>query len=95
MFFAVEAFVGKDKYLKRLRPHGKGKSGLVTRPRCRLTVVVKELSAEREAELARIRVHKYHSKKIRGSITKLMPHRVLSTQWQWSRKPRRGSVSVE
>ncbi|KAG0584380.1 hypothetical protein KC19_3G206400 [Ceratodon purpureus] len=90
----AEAFVGKDKYLKRLRIHGKGKAGHMTRPRCRLTVVVKELSAEREAELARIRVQKYH-KKVRGPITKLMPHRVLATQWQWARKPRKGSVSVE
>lgn len=91
----AEAFVGKDRYLKRLRIHGKGKAGKMVRPRCRLTVIVKELSAEREAELARIRVHKFHSKKIRGSIRKLMPHKVLATQWQWSRKPRKGSVSVE
>uniref|UniRef100_A0A7I4EJQ3 Large ribosomal subunit protein uL22c n=1 Tax=Physcomitrium patens TaxID=3218 RepID=A0A7I4EJQ3_PHYPA len=90
----AEAFVGKDKYLKRLRIHGKGKAGQMVRPRCRLTVVVKELSAEKEAELARVRLHKYHSKKIRGNITKLMPHRVLATQWQWSRKPRKGSVSI-
>jgi hypothetical protein len=95
LFFAAEAFVGKDKYLKRLRIHGKGKAGQMVRPRCRLTVIVKELSAEKEAELARIRVNKYHSKKIRGSLAKLMPHRVLATQWQWSRKPRKGSVSVE
>lgn len=94
MFCAAEAFVGKDKYLKRIRIHGKGKCGRMERTRCRLTVIVKELSAEKEAELARIRVQKFHQRKLRGSMAKLLPHKVLPTRFEWARKPRKGSVSV-
>ena len=84
--FAAEAFVGKDKYLKRLRIHGKGKAGKMVHPRCRLTIILKELSPEKEAKLARLRVLRSHGRKIHGSNAKLAPHRVIQTQWQWSRK---------
>ncbi|GJP55010.1 hypothetical protein CLOM_g14003 [Closterium sp. NIES-68] len=45
----AEAFVGKGRYLKRLNPHGRGRSGVKHRYRSRLTVVVREMN-EREAE---------------------------------------------
>ncbi|CAM6047156.1 unnamed protein product [Sphagnum compactum] len=89
----AEAFVGKDKYLKRLRIHGKGKAGRMVHPRCRLTVILKELSPEKEAELARLRVQKLHGKQLYAANAKLVPHRVVQTQWQWSRKPSNRTLS--
>ncbi len=90
---SAEAFVGKDKYLKRLRIHGKGKAGRMVHPRCRLTVILKELSPEKEAELARLRVQKLHGKQLYAANAKLVPHRVVQTQWQWSRKPSNRTLS--
>nr|KJB36239.1 hypothetical protein B456_006G147800 [Gossypium raimondii] len=48
-----EAFIGKGMFLKRVSFHGKGRSSIKERPECRLTVVVREMTAEEEAEIAR------------------------------------------
>ncbi|MBA0856670.1 hypothetical protein Goshw_001378 [Gossypium schwendimanii] len=49
----AEAFIGKEMFQKRVSFHGKGRSGIKERPECRLTVVVREMTAEEEAEIAR------------------------------------------
>lgn len=42
-----QAFVGKGKYLKKIRPwHGKGRYGIEEKKYAHLTVIVKELSDE-------------------------------------------------
>lgn len=86
-----EAFVGKDRYLKRVRPHGKGKAGKLEHARARLTVVVKEMTVEQETDLARLRVFRMRGTRMSRAQARLVPHRVLATQW--SRQRPRAAVS--
>ncbi|KAL5221391.1 hypothetical protein ABZP36_026104 [Zizania latifolia] len=79
-----EAFVGKGLYLKRLSYHAKGRSGIMVRPRCRLTVVVREATAEEEAKIAKLRVSNY--KKLTRKEKQLMPHRLIEVSPRWARK---------
>ncbi|CAD6226188.1 unnamed protein product [Miscanthus lutarioriparius] len=79
-----EAFVGKGLYLKRLSYHAKGRCGIMVRPRCRLTVVVREATAEEEAKIARLRVSNY--KKLTRKERQLMPHRLIEVSPRWARK---------
>lgn len=79
-----EAFVGKGLYLKRLSYHAKGRSGIMVRPRCRLTVVVREATAEEEAKIAKLRVSNY--KKLTRKERQLMPHRLIEVSPRWARK---------
>eukprot|EP00249_Psilotum_nudum_P009835 c22180_g1_i1 orf=298-1137(-) len=88
----AEAFVGKGKYLKRIRPHGKGKHGIMHHPSCRLTVIVKELTPEQEAELARIRT--MHFRERARYKSKLVPHRLIESTWHWHKKPRAAAPSI-
>jgi len=81
---AEEAFVGKGLYLKRLSYHAKGRCGIMVRPRCRLTVVVREATAEEEAKIARLRVSNY--KKLTRKERQLMPHRLIEVSPRWARK---------
>ncbi|KAG6543200.1 hypothetical protein Mapa_015450 [Marchantia paleacea] len=83
----AEAFVGKDKFLKRQMPHGKGKAGKMEHARSRLTVVVKEMSEETEADLARLRVYRKAGTRMSRSEARLVPHRLLETQWKRQRMP--------
>ncbi|BBM99409.1 large subunit ribosomal protein L22 [Marchantia polymorpha subsp. ruderalis] len=83
----AEAFVGKDKFLKRHMPHGKGKSGKMEHARSRLTVIVKEMSEETEADLARLRVFRKAGTRMSRSEARLVPHRLLETQWKRQRTP--------
>ncbi|WZZ00470.1 hypothetical protein YC2023_072798 [Brassica napus] len=55
----AEAFVGKGLFKKRISIHGKGKCGLMIRPECRLTVIVRETTPEEEAEIAKLKVHNF------------------------------------
>uniref|UniRef100_A0A0E0C4N0 Large ribosomal subunit protein uL22c n=1 Tax=Oryza meridionalis TaxID=40149 RepID=A0A0E0C4N0_9ORYZ len=79
-----EAFVGKGLYLKRLSYHAKGRCGVMVRPRCRLTVVVREATPEEEAKIAKLRVSNY--KKLTRKEKQLMPHRLIEVSPRWARK---------
>jgi large subunit ribosomal protein L22 len=81
---AEEAFVGKGLYLKRLSYHAKGRCSAMERPRCRLTVVVREATAEEEAKIAKLRVMNY--KKLTWKEKQLMPHRLIEVSPKWARK---------
>lgn len=80
----AEAFVGKGLYLKRVSYHAKGRSGIMVRPRCRLTVVVRETTPEEEAQIARLRVSNY--KKLTRKEKQLVPHQLIETTPRWGRK---------
>lgn len=82
----AEAFVGKGLYLKRVSYHSKGRSGIMMRPKCRLTVVVRETTAEEEAKIARLKVSNY--KKLSKQERRLVPHQLIETTPKWSRKIR-------
>lgn len=91
--FVAEAFVGKGKYLKRLSFHAKGRSGIMHHPSCRLTVIVKELSDEQEAEIARFKTMTFRE---RGkSKTKLIPHKLIETTPHWHRRPKDSADVLE
>jgi large subunit ribosomal protein L22 len=89
---AEEAFVGKGLYLKRLSYHAKGRCGVMVRPRCRLTVVVREATAEEEAKIAKLRVSNY--KKLTRKERQLMPHRLIEVSPQWARKRKAEEASA-
>lgn len=91
--FVAEAFVGKGKYLKRLSYHAKGRSGIMHHPSCRLTVIVKEMSPQQEAELARYKTMTFRERAKFKS--KLVPHRLIETSWQWHRTPKEVSSSAD
>ncbi|KAJ6822168.1 uncharacterized protein M6B38_389765 [Iris pallida] len=80
----AEAFVGKGLYLKRLSYHARGKCGIMMRPRCRLTVVVRETTPEEEAKIAKLRVSNY--KKLTRKERQLVPHQLIETTPRWGRK---------
>ncbi|XP_060185190.1 uncharacterized protein LOC132614688 [Lycium barbarum] len=82
----AEAFLGKGLYKKRLSYHAKGKCGLMMRPVCRLTVVVREITPEEEAEIAKLRVHNF--KKLTKRERRLVPHKLIETTPIWNRKSR-------
>ncbi|KAJ0982604.1 hypothetical protein J5N97_010859 [Dioscorea zingiberensis] len=79
-----EAFVGKGLYLKRLSYHAKGRCGVMVRPRCRLTVVVRETTPEEEAKIAKLRVSNF--KKLTRKERQLVPHQLIETTPRWGRK---------
>ncbi|PKA56101.1 50S ribosomal protein L22, chloroplastic [Apostasia shenzhenica] len=79
-----EAFVGKGVYLKRISYHAKGRSGIMVRPKCRLTVVVREITPEEEAKIAKLRVMNY--KKLTRKEKKLVPHQLIEVSPRWSRR---------
>ncbi|XP_059308979.1 uncharacterized protein LOC132060102 [Lycium ferocissimum] len=82
----AEAFLGKGLYKKRLSYHAKGKCGLMMRPVCRLTVVVREITPEEEAEIAKLRVHNF--KKLTKRERRLVPHKLIETTPIWNRRSR-------
>lgn len=84
----AEAFVGKGFFKKRVSYHAKGKSGIMVRPECRLTVVVREITAEEEAEIARLRVSKF--RKLTKRERRLVPHQLIETTPRWRRKRHAG-----
>ncbi|KAF0895438.1 hypothetical protein E2562_012446, partial [Oryza meyeriana var. granulata] len=88
-----EAFVGKGLYLKRLSYHAKGRCGVMVRPRCRLTVVVREATAEEEAKIAKLRVSNY--KKLTRKERQIMPHQLIevSPRWAHKRKEEAGAMA--
>ncbi|KAL3536008.1 hypothetical protein ACH5RR_004469 [Cinchona calisaya] len=80
----AEAFVGKGFYRKRVSYHAKGRSGIKVRPECRLTVVLREITPEEEAEIAKLRVHNF--KKLTKREKRLVPHKLIETTPVWNRK---------
>nr|VDC95723.1 unnamed protein product [Brassica oleracea] len=80
----AEAFVGKGLFKKRISIHGKGKCGLMIRPECRLTVIVRETTPEEEAEIARLKVHNF--KKLTKRERRLNPHKLIETTPIWNRR---------
>ncbi|GMI64633.1 hypothetical protein like AT4G28360 [Hibiscus trionum] len=80
----AEAFVGKGLFLKRVSYHAKGRSGIIMKPECRLTVVVREMTPEEEAEIARLRVRKF--RKLTKREKRLVPHELIETTSIWNRK---------
>lgn len=83
-FLTDEAFVGKGFFKKRMAYHAKHRSGIIHRPECRLTVVVREITPEEEAKIARLRVHNY--RKLTKREKRLVPHQLIETNPVWGRK---------
>ncbi|KAJ4872778.1 Ribosomal protein L22p/L17e family protein [Raphanus sativus] len=81
----AEAFVGKGLFKKRISIHGKGKSGVMIRPECRLTVVVRETTPEEEAEIAKLKVHNC-KKKLSKRERRLVPFKLIETTSIWNRR---------
>ncbi|GAU34722.1 hypothetical protein TSUD_16950 [Trifolium subterraneum] len=82
----AEAFVGKGDFKKRVSYHGKGRSGIMHKPECRLTVVVREITPEEDAEIARLKVHNCKKKKLTKRESRLVPHTLIETTPVWGRK---------
>ncbi|XP_057445581.1 uncharacterized protein LOC130737752 [Lotus japonicus] len=80
----AEAYVGKGFYKKRISIHGKCRHGIMHRPECRLTVVVREITPEEEAKIARLKVHNF--KKLSKRERRLVPHKLIETTPVWGRK---------
>ncbi|KAF8088234.1 hypothetical protein N665_0548s0007 [Sinapis alba] len=80
----AEAFIGKGLFKKRISIHGKGKCGLMIRPECRLTVIVRETTPEEEAEIAKLKVHNF--KKLSKRERRLCPHKLIETTPIWNRR---------
>ncbi|XP_056843783.1 uncharacterized protein LOC108806754 isoform X1 [Raphanus sativus] len=85
----AEAFVGKGLFKKRISIHGKGKCGLMIRPECRLTVVVRETTPEEEAVIAKLKVHNF--KKPSKWESRLFPHKLIETTPIWNRRGTKAS----
>lgn len=84
----AEAFVGKGFYQKRISYHSKGRCGIKVRPECRLTIVVREITAEEEAEIAKLRVSNF--KKLTKRESRLVPHKLIESTPIWNRKGKAG-----
>ncbi|KAL3839397.1 hypothetical protein ACJIZ3_023988 [Penstemon smallii] len=82
----AEAFVGKGLFKKRISYHARGKCGIKVRPECRLTVVIREITPEEEAEIAKLKVHNF--KKLTKREKRLVPHQLIETTPIWDRKSR-------
>ncbi|PHU16671.1 hypothetical protein BC332_12366 [Capsicum chinense] len=80
----AEAFLGKGLFKKRLSYHAKGKCGMMVRPECRLTVVLREITPEEEAEIAKLRVSNF--KKLSKRERRLVPRKLIETTPIWNRK---------
>ncbi|CAI7851707.1 unnamed protein product [Closterium sp. NIES-54] len=76
----AEAYVGKGRYLKRLNPHGRGRSGVKHRYRSRLTVVVREMSGPEEERVERQRAaaanHRW-LRRVQRKRGQIVPHKVV------------------
>ncbi|CAA0822560.1 Ribosomal protein L22p/L17e family protein [Striga hermonthica] len=80
----AEAFVGKGLFKKRISYHAKGKCGIKVRPECRLTVVLREITPEEEAEIAKLKVRNF--RKLTKREKRLVPHKLIETTPVWDRK---------
>ncbi|KAI3447371.1 hypothetical protein Pfo_004036 [Paulownia fortunei] len=80
----AEAFLGKGLFKKRISYHAKGKCGIKVRPECRLTVVLREITPEEEAEIAKLKVNNF--RKLSKREKRLVPHKLIETTPIWDRK---------
>ncbi|KAL8505230.1 hypothetical protein ACS0TY_016450 [Phlomoides rotata] len=80
----AEAFVGKGRFLKRIAYHSKGRHGIIHKPECRLTVVLREITPEEEAKIAKLKVHNY--RKLSKREKRLVPHKLIESNPVWDRK---------
>ncbi|XP_074289687.1 uncharacterized protein LOC141614896 [Silene latifolia] len=85
----AEAYVGKGFCKKRLSYHAKMRHGIMVKPECRLTVVVRESTAEEEATIAKLKVHNF--KKLTKRERQLVPHKLIETTPIWGRKNKASS----
>ncbi|KAK9727074.1 hypothetical protein RND81_05G256500 [Saponaria officinalis] len=85
----AEAFVGKGFFKKRLSYHAKMRHGIMMKPECRLTVVVRESTPEEEAEIAKLRVSNF--KKLTKRERRLVPHKLIESTPVWGRKNKASS----
>jgi len=65
-------------------PVGHPSIGLIIKPECRPTIVGREITAEEEADIARLRVHNF--KKLTKRERRLVPHQLIETTPVWGRK---------
>lgn len=91
-FLTAEAFVGKGLFKKRVWYHARMRNGIRIRPECRLTVVVREITPEEEADIARLRVHNF--KKLTKRERRLVPHQLIETTPFWGRKNKSSSQNT-
>ncbi|CAI9097557.1 OLC1v1034020C2 [Oldenlandia corymbosa var. corymbosa] len=89
----AEAFVGKGFFKKRVSIHAKGRAGVRVRPECRLTVVLREITAEEEAIIARLKVK--NPRKLSRQRRRLFPHQLIETTPIWNRKGKSRSNTSE
>ncbi|KAL4394623.1 hypothetical protein AHAS_Ahas02G0170500 [Arachis hypogaea] len=80
----AEAFVGKGLFRKKVSYHSKGRAGIKVKPECKLTVVVREITAEEEAKIARLKVHNF--RKLTKREKRLVPHQLIVSNPVWGRK---------
>ncbi|KAK9286248.1 hypothetical protein L1049_014635 [Liquidambar formosana] len=88
----AEAFLGKGFFSKRLSYHARGKFGGKERPKCRLTVVLRELTPEEEAKIARLRVSNF--RKLTKQERQLIPHKLIETTPIWGRRSKANSSAT-
>ncbi|MED6157384.1 hypothetical protein PIB30_022653 [Stylosanthes scabra] len=84
----AEAFVGKGLFRKRPSYDGKGRISLKMKPECKLTVIVREITAEEEAKIARLKVHNF--RKLTKREKRLVPHQLIVSNPVWGRKNKSG-----
>lgn len=89
----AEAFVGKGYFKKRLAYHAKCRNGIIMKPECRLTVVVREMTPEEEAEIARLRVRNF--RKLSKRERRLVPHKLIESNPVWGQKNKRSGRAME
>ncbi|KAI5679667.1 hypothetical protein M9H77_00894 [Catharanthus roseus] len=80
----AEAFVGKGYYKKRVAYHAKGRAGMKVRPESRLTVVVREITPDEDAEIAKLKVANF--RKLTKREKRLVPHKLIESTPIWNRK---------
>lgn len=83
-FSTAEAYVGKGYFKKRTIWISRGRAGIKKIPECRLTVVVREITPEEEAEIARLKVSNFL--KLTKRERRLVPHKLIETTPIWDRK---------
>ena len=63
----AEALVGKGTFIKRVSVHGRGRAGVITKPRSHVTIAVAEASGERPRRRMKVREHEAPWKRRRRS----------------------------
>lgn len=73
MLFKDEAIVGRDQgNMKRLRYHSKGRFGIMTRRRSRLTIILKQLEPKDEKLISRTKLRRRVFRELKNAERKLL-----------------------